>query len=254
MSRSRALASLIVLLSAALAAPLAPAAEPVFPALTGRVVDSADMLSAPTRAALTEELAAHEAASGQQVVVVTLPTLDGQSIEEYGYQLGRHWGIGRAGHDDGALLIVAAAERQIRIEVGYGLEGALTDALSWDIIQTRMVPRFREGDYEAGIVAGARAILGVLSGTLDPADPADQPGNDNPFAALIFWIFVIFILVNSFGGRRRGGLGRALLASSVLASSRGGRGGFGAGGGGFGGGGFGGGGGGFGGGGASGGW
>jgi len=254
-------------LCASLAAPPTMAAELVFPALSGRVVDGANMLSASARATLTDELARHEQASGQQVVVVTVPTLDGQAIEEYGYQLGRHWGIGRAGEDDGTLLIVAAAERQIRIEVGYGLEGTLTDARSWDIIQTRMVPRFREGNYEAGIIAGARAILSVLGGTADaPEETEAAQDEDRPHLALLFWILVIFILLRSFGGgRRRRGLGRAALAGVILGGMRGshggrnfpgGGGGFGGGSGGFGGGGFGGGGGGggFGGGGASGGW
>jgi len=236
----------ILLLTAAAAV---AAAAPRFPTLTGRVVDDAGMLSAASAAALTEELAAHERATGQQVVVVTLSSLEGRSIEEYGYQLGRHWGIGRAEHDDGVLLIVAAAERQIRIEVGYGLEGTLTDALCWSIIQSHIVPRFRAGDFDGGVVAGARAILGVLGGDASAAGPDATEDQDTSLAALLFWFVVVFILLNGLGGRRRSRLGRAVLAGSVLSGPRG----F-PGGGGFGGGGFGGRGGGFGGGGASGGW
>jgi uncharacterized protein len=240
---------------AASAADTAPGGgTPAFPALTGRVVDLAGLVSPASRETLTRELAAHESATGQQVVVVTLPSLGGRAIEEYGYQLGRHWGIGRADHDDGVLLLVAAAERQIRIEVGYGLEGTLTDAASWDIIQSQMVPWFRKGDYDAGIRAGTRAILAVLTGdavSAAQAEPADAQRRDLP-GALIFWIFTIFILANAFGGGRRRRLARAGLPGIVLGGPRGMPGSFG--GGGFGGGGFGGRGGGFGGGGASGGW
>jgi uncharacterized protein len=251
---ARRLAFLPFALTAVLWTTFASGAAPDFPPLTGRVVDQASMLSAGSRTSLTEELAAHEQKTGQQVVIVTLPTLAGHAIEDYGYQLGRHWGIGRAERDDGTLLIVAQAERQIRIEVGYGLEGTLTDALSWDIIQSRMVPLFRAGDFDAGIVAGTRAILGVLAGDPTAATPPEQPDERNSLAGLIFWIFVVVILLNGFGGRRRGRLGRAILAGSALGGPRGFPTGGGFGGGGFGGGGFGGRGGGFGGGGASGGW
>jgi uncharacterized protein len=241
--------------------PPANTGDQAFPALTGRVVDNAGMLSPAARAALTQDLAAHESATGQQVVVVTVQTLGGRPIEDFGYQLGRLWRIGRAGKDDGALLIVAAAERQVRIEVGYGLEGTLTDAQSWGIIQSHMLPHFRAGDYEAGILAGTRAVLAILRGDAEPAPPPDArrtadreeaPGR----SGLLFWIIVAFILLNAFGGRggrrgRRSALPWIILGG--LGGMRGGRGG-GFGGGGFGGGGFSGGGGSFGGGGASGNW
>ena len=110
------------------------------------------------------KLAAYSQANGAQVVVVTLPTLKGYPIEYYGYQLGRHWGIGQKGKNNGVLLIVDAGERQMRIEVGYGLEGTLTDAQSFQIIHNVITPRFRKGDYAGGITAGADAILAVLGG------------------------------------------------------------------------------------------
>jgi uncharacterized protein len=219
-----------------------------FPALTGRVVDRADLLAPESRAQLTDELADHEAATGQQVVVVTLPSLDGRAIEEYAYQLGRHWGIGRKEYDDGVLLLIAAAERQIRIEVGYGLEGTLTDAAAWDIIQSHIVPWFRKGDYDAGILAGAHAILAVLTGNAasPPPDPDQSQSQRELPGALVFWIFILIIFVNAFGGGRRRRLARAGLPGVILGGPRSGGGGFG--------GGFGGRGGSFGGGGASGGW
>src|SRR5690606_33601941 len=110
------------------------------------------------------QLQAHENASGNQLVVVTLPELGGYSIEEYGYQLGRHWGIGQKGEDNGVLLIVARDERKVRIEVGYGLEGTLTDALSSNIIHAVILPRFRQNDFNGGIAAGATAIIQALGG------------------------------------------------------------------------------------------
>jgi uncharacterized protein len=147
------------------AGPLAPAlAAPTFPALTGRVVDDAGILSPAAEADLTAKLAALETKTTDQLVVATLPSLQGYDIADYGYQLGRHWGIGQAGKDNGALLIVAPNEREVRIEVGYGLEGDLTDAVTKVIIENAIIPKFRSGDMEAGIVAGVDDITKVLSG------------------------------------------------------------------------------------------
>ena len=233
---------------------LAHAAESLeFPELTGRVVDAAEILSASTEQTLSGELAAfEERTGGTQIVVATVPSLEGRAIETYGYQLGRHWGIGQRGDDTGALLLVAPEERQVRIEVGYGLEGDLTDAISWDIIQGRILPLFRQGDFDTGVMEGARAMMAAVGGEYEPAAAtersAEQP--ERRIIAAVIWIFVILILMGSFG-RRRGGVGRALLLGAMLGGG-GRRGGFG--GGGFGGGGFSGGGGSFGGGGASGGW
>ena len=140
------------------------AAEPKFPPLTGRVVDVAGILDASTQTKLTDMLAAHERATGEQVVVVTLDSLQGFTIEDYGYQLGRYWGIGQKGKNTGALLIVAPKEHKVRIEVGYGLEGELTDAISATIIQNYILPSFKRGDFNAGIVAGTTSILRVLGG------------------------------------------------------------------------------------------
>ena len=137
---------------------------PEFPALTGRVVDRAEMLSPAAEARLVQMLQAHEQASTEQLVVVTLPDLQGFPIEDFGYQLGRHWGIGQQGEDNGALLIVARDERKVRIEAGYGLEGRLTDAESSFIINRIITPAFRQGDFQAGIVNGAAAMIQVLGG------------------------------------------------------------------------------------------
>ncbi|HET8801503.1 MAG TPA: TPM domain-containing protein [Marinobacter sp.] len=226
---------------------------PEFPELTGRVVDRAEMLSPDVEARLSQMLQAHEQASTEQVVVVTLPDLQGFPIEDYGYQLGRHWGIGQKGKDNGALLIVAKEERKVRIEVGYGLEGRLTDAESSVIINRLMTPAFRQGNFQAGIVNGAAAMIQVLGGEpmAIPQGLQSQAVQEKPQAGLVALFFIIMMAMVFFIGSRGGRGGRggaALLGAALLGGAMGGRGG------GFGGGGFGGGGGGFGGGGASGGW
>ncbi|MGD1028213.1 TPM domain-containing protein [Candidatus Binatus soli] len=166
----------LLILLLILASP-ALASEPKFPPLTGRVVDDAGVLNVHTRGQLTGMLAAHERATGEQVVVVTLDSLQGYPIEDYGYQLGRHWGIGQKGSNTGALLIVAPKEHKVRIEVGYGLEGELTDAITRTIIDNYILPSFKRGDYNAGVLAGATSMLQVLGG--NPAgigEPATSPG------------------------------------------------------------------------------
>ncbi|MDI4638850.1 MULTISPECIES: TPM domain-containing protein [Halomonadaceae] len=231
----------------------AQAQQPEFPELSGRVVDQADMLDAADETRLTKMLAAHEQATTEQVVVATLPNLQGRTIEEYGYQLGRHWGIGQEGKDNGALLIVARDERKLRIEVGYGLEGRLTDAQSSVIINQVITPAFRQGDFARGILEGTQAMIQVLGGdplaTSAPASAQDKQGPDGPKSVLFF---LLLLAVTGFLRGGRGG--RGLLGGLLLGAALGGRGGHGGGGGLGGGGGFGGGGGGFGGGGASGGW
>ncbi len=226
-------------------------AAPQFPALSGRVVDGADLLPPQREQQLSQQLAAFEEASSIQLVVVTLPDLQGYTIEEFGYQLGRHWGIGQQGKDNGVLLIVAQAERRVRIEVGYGLEGTLTDALAANIIQGVILPRFRAGQFVEGIEAGSTAIIAALQGEYEPVARSNRPEGD-PGGLLLFFIFMAIMLFFSGLGGGPGGRRRGVLPF-LIGAGLGGRAGSGGLGGGFGGG-FGGGGGGFGGGGASGGW
>ena len=136
----------------------------IFPALTGRVVDEAGLLGAPDQAVLTDALSGLEAKTTDQLVVVTLKSLQGTTIDDYGYQLGRAWGIGQKGKNNGALLIVAPNERKVRIEVGYGLEGTLTDALTKVIIENSILPRFKAGDFPGGIKQGTADIIQELGG------------------------------------------------------------------------------------------
>ena len=156
-----------VLACACLAALLWPAAgiaQPRFPELTGRIVDEAQLLSEADRQALTDELHALEEKSTDQLVVYTTRSLQGNPIEDFGYQLGRKWQIGQQGKNNGVLLIVAPNERKVRIEVGRGLEPQLTDLMSKLIIENAILPAFRRGDFAAGIKAGVRDIRDVLLG------------------------------------------------------------------------------------------
>ena len=170
-----------------------------FPALTGRVVDEAGLLGATDRAALTDSLASLEAKTTDQLVIVTLKSLQGTSIEDYGYQLGRRWQIGQKDKNTGALLIVAATERKVRIEVGYGLEGALTDALTKYIIETSILPRFKVGDLPGGIKLGAAQIIQVLSGDADDltraAAQASAADIRRPNADTSIWPIIVAIMV-----------------------------------------------------------
>ncbi|MBC7636704.1 MAG: TPM domain-containing protein [Acetobacteraceae bacterium] len=138
------------------------AASLAFPALTGRVVDEAALLSTNDLATLTASLAELEAKTTNQLVIVTLKSLQGTTIEDYGYQLGRRWKIGQKDRDTGVLLLVAPAEKVVRIEVGYGLEGTLTDAMTKTIIETALLPAFRTGDFAGGIKNGANQIIQAL--------------------------------------------------------------------------------------------
>jgi uncharacterized protein len=143
----------------------APAAAQELPKLTGRVVDNANLLSAAVEGELTKKLEALERRTSDQLVVVTLESLGGAPIEEVGLRLGNGWQIGQADLDNGVLLIVAPSERKTRIEVGYGLEGLLTDELAGEIVQHQLLPNFRSGRYEEGVKDGVNALIRTLEST-----------------------------------------------------------------------------------------
>jgi uncharacterized protein len=147
----------IGVLLAALAFSVAAHAQ-TFPPLTGRVVDAAHVLNPQQVAQLTQISEDVEKASTRQLVVATIPDLQDYPIEDYGYKLGRAWGIGQKGANNGIILIVAPKDHEVRIEVGYGLEPIMTDALSDSIIRDTIIPKFKAGDMPGGIIAGAQAI------------------------------------------------------------------------------------------------
>jgi uncharacterized protein len=175
-------------------------AEPKFPPLTGRIVDDAHLLTPADKASVEADLKALEEKSSDQLVVYTTNSLQGYPVEDFGYRLGRTWGIGQKGTNNGVLLIVAPEERKVRIEVGRGLEPQLTDALTKLIIQNTILPRFKRGDFSAGIVAGVHDIRDAMLGDAEAvkeraaARPAKKR-NANDSEALITFIFIIAIFV-----------------------------------------------------------
>jgi len=200
----------IAVLFAFLISALPAMAAPNFPALTGRVVDDAHILSEQTRGDLDQKLAALEAKTSRQLVVVTLPSLQGYAISDYGYQLGRAWGIGQAKLNNGVLFIIAPNERKVRIEVGYGLEPILTDALSELIIQQAVLPQFRAGDFNGGVEAGATALIQQLS--LDPSQAEAKAAaarqqlqnRGDSGASPLSILFIILFIAIAFGRIFRG--------------------------------------------------
>jgi uncharacterized protein len=224
-------------------------ADPQFPALTGRVVDAANVIPSDNRTILENRLRDYQDSSGHQVVVATVPSLEGYDIRDYGNRLFRNWALGDKKKNDGVLVLVAPTEHKVSIEVGYGLEGDLTDAMSRIIIENAMVPRFKTGDYAGGLSAGIDDIEKVVGGQGDQVVQRVQnqaaPSLEDILPFLIFFIIIVIILSNASRG------GRMIIIPGGGFNSRGGD----FGGGGFGGGGgFSGGGGSSGGGGASGGW
>jgi uncharacterized protein len=209
-----------------------------FPTLSGRVVDEANILDPATRAALNDKLATLETKTTDQLVVVTLKSLQGTSIEDYGVELGRRWRIGQKDKNNGVVLIVAPNERKVRIEVGYGLEGTLTDAVSRLIIENAIIPRFRANDFPGGINRGVDDIVSVLTG--DAAEwqqrAAKRPEATVNWSSLLVILLVIFIfglvfltLVGAIprdrGRRSRGGWWIGPSGSSWSSGSSGGFGG-----------------------------
>lgn len=152
------------------------------PYLSGRIVDNAEILSAPTRQQLDALLKSHEEASGNQIAVLSVRSLEGESVEACADQVFNTWKLGKKGKDNGVLLLVAPGERRLRIEVGLGLEGSLTDVATARIIRNVITPRFKEGDFDAGVKEGVQAIIGQISGTAPaPADaPADTSAEAGP--------------------------------------------------------------------------
>jgi uncharacterized protein len=273
----------VLLLSLCLFSVPSVADTPV-PALSARVVDQTDTLDAPTRQRLETTLSALEQTKGAQLVVLIVASTKPETIEQYGLHVAEQWKLGRKGVDDGALLLIAKEDRAIRIEVGYGLEGAIPDVMGKRIIEEIIAPHFRSGDFTGGVVAGVDAMVGLVQGEALPEPKrkaGEHLGGDSVFPGLMMFIFIVGGVIRAIFGRLvgaviaaviafigawllMGGLFLSLLASVIafvftLMSGFGrginrGAGGFGGGGLGGGGGGFSGGGGGFGGGGASGRW
>ncbi len=194
-------ASFGVWLAAALLCAVA-IAQPSFPALTGRVVDTANLLDTATRKSISAALEAHEAETTNQIVVVTVPTLEGYDIADYGVQLARHWGVGTEENNNGVVLLVAPNERKVRIEVGYGLEGALPDGLSGDIIRRKILPEFRTSNFSGGISNGVTAVLQAVAGEYDYDPSAQSDTSSSHLKAAVPIIFIGLMFVSTIANRR----------------------------------------------------
>lgn len=161
------------------------------PPLTGRVVDRADLLAPATEQDLTQRLAAHEDSTSNQVAVLTVASLEGRPIEEYSLQVARTWALGQEEFDNGVLLLIARDDREMRIEVGYGLEGTLPDVVASRIIRNELRPAFREGDFDGGVEAGVQAILDAINGTYEPP-PSSSSSMPRLTGLLLFVVGALF--------------------------------------------------------------
>ncbi|TXF11289.1 TPM domain-containing protein [Pelomicrobium methylotrophicum] len=212
------LAASALLAALALALPL-HAQAPV-PELRARVTDLAGMLSDAQRQALAQRLAAFEKKKGSQIAVLIVPTVRPETIEQYAIRVAEQWKLGRKGVDDGVLVLVARDDRQLRIEVGYGLEGVLSDALAKRIIAEVMVPYFREGDFYGGLSAGIERIIGVIEG-----EPLPPPRESKPFrgpsASMLEFLFVAGFLLATIGGAVLRALFGRLPAAALVGTGMG---------------------------------
>jgi uncharacterized protein len=205
----------LLLVAVAIGGAASPAAALDVPPLTGRIVDAAHLLPADLSASLSAELAAHEARTGNQVVLLTLPSLEGEPLEEFSHRVATTWKLGRKGTDNGVLVLVVPGDRKVRIEVGYGLEGTLTDLRSSRIIREEMVSRFRNGDFSGGIAAGVRAVLGTIEGTYTP--PERKRGTAGSTVGGSWGIFFVALVVGTLTAAIIGHHWKGSSVGSVMA-------------------------------------
>ncbi|OZC03131.1 TPM domain-containing protein [Rubricoccus marinus] len=186
----RTLALVLVLASGLLAS--GAHSQPGVPPLTGRVVDLGEVLSPATEQALDARLRALEDSTTEQVAVLTVPSLNGENLEQWATEVFRTWGLGQADQDNGVLLLIARDDRKIRIEVGYGLEALLTDARAGQIIRDEMTPRFRAGDFDGGTLGAVEAIIGSLDGTYVPPEASGGSSGQTP---IVVWAVLVLCML-----------------------------------------------------------
>lgn len=212
LSAGRQLRSLLI--AALLLVPMLVLADVAVPPLKARVTDLTGTLDAAQKSALEQKLAAFEAKKGAQVAVLMLPTTQPETIEQYAVRVEETWKLGRKGVDDGVLLVIAKEDRKLRIEVGYGLEGVLPDAVAKRIIADDIAPRFKQGDFYGGVTAGVERITRVIDGEALPppkAAPAQQRGGDNWNNLFVIGFVVVFVV----GGILRAIFGRFIGAGII---------------------------------------
>jgi uncharacterized protein len=203
-----------VLVALALCWPQAVLADVAVPALVGRVVDTTNTLSKSDIEKLNQRIRDFEGRKGSQIAVLIVPTTQPETIEQYSIRAAETWKIGRRKIDDGALLVIAKSDRKLRIEVGYGLEGALTDVTARRIIDEVITPHFRTGDFAGGIAAGITRMIGVIDGErLPPPAPEASHGLENGSNAPVIVFLALFGAI--FAGKLLGDLWGALVASAV---------------------------------------
>lgn len=185
------------------------------PALTGRVNDHAHMLSPASVHQLEAVLADLEATDGTQIVVVTIESLEGDSLESFAIRMAESWGIGQKGHDNGAVLLIVQRERKIRIEVGYGLEGSLTDLISGRIIRNVIAPQFKMGRFDQGVVNGVAAMIAAVRGEYQATEHAPATGRPRSTGSPGLIGLIAFIFLINTVGRLKRGLG--VVAGGILA-------------------------------------
>ena len=196
------------------------------PKLQARITDLAGVLTSEQTASLESKLKALEDSDSTQVAVIIIPSLEGESLEDYSVRMARAWRLGQKGRDNGALLLVAMKERKVRIEVGYGLEPTLTDAKSHLIIQNEMIPHFRQGEFYEGIDAGVNGIIQVVHGVYQPTNTQVRSTSNRSGGSVINWIIILFfplVWILSSAGKWGGGIlgagAGALLPYSLFGSS-----------------------------------
>jgi len=185
-------------------------AQVAIPALTGRIMDGANVLAPETERTLDSFLSIHEDSTSNQILVVTLPSLEGESIEEFGLRAGREWGIGTDENDNGVLLVVAPNDREVRIEVGYGLEGALPDAIASRIIRNEILPDFRDGDFDGGVTAGVHAIAAAVEGEYAGSESSEGPP-EWVVRVIISSVFFVLATIGAFGALLANGAARWII-------------------------------------------
>jgi uncharacterized protein len=174
------------------------------PPLEGRVNDYANMLSPATKRQIDGVLQNLEASDGTQIVVLTVPSLEGDSLEDFSIRVAEQWRIGQKGLDNGAILLIAKADRKLRIEVGYGLEGRLTDLMAGRIIANVIVPRFKNGQIDQGVIEGVQAMVAVVKGEYSAADvPPTHRGSERRTGNGLFGLILALFFLNVLGRLRR---------------------------------------------------
>lgn len=205
-----------------------PALSLEVPPLTGRVVDRAGVIPEDVERRITDRLAAYEQRTGHQVAVLTVPSLEGDPIEDFSVRVVEAWRLGTEGRDDGMLLLLAVQDREVRVEVGYGLEGAVPDVVASRVIREVMVPRLRQGDYAAAVDDALDVLLPAAAGEAVGPAPATGPPRGTPLLSTVLVLLLIVVVTSALwmlprvarallGGAVGGGLGMALLGSLGLA-------------------------------------